>query len=295
MYLGAYTFPKTVGMLGVEAIVVLVGCGIILSYYGNRLFPCAFCWLQEKHLHLLLQQMKILEPGPAGPNTNESLLHGFLIPTPYVYALVLYFLFMLFGAGVVFFDVFLNLDVAFSCESAATGSECFLNITDIAAKQLTFTFDNFADQPIDCDNDSLTALLDNTTLSCCKYNLDIGKAAGIAGGMITISMLIIKAITGCFLFLKRQEPTVDHKSCKHCCRAMLICLTLTCQALILIMFIVMLSVSKLRNLLVQPSILFQFFNFFGAIFIAVTVPCFDFTSDEDMEGTPLINASSKKI
>ena len=130
-------------------------------------------------------------------------------------------------------------------------------------------------EPIDCINDSLTAVLDNATLTCYKYNLDIGKAAGIAGGMITISVLIIKFITGCFLFLKRHEPDVDRQPCKHCYRAMLIYLTLTCQALIVIMFIVIFSVSKLRNLLVTLRIALQFFNFFGAIFITVTVPCFN--------------------
>ena len=125
--------------------------------------------------------------------------------------------------------------------SSATGSECFLNTTNSA-------------EPIDCVNDSLTAVLDNATLTCYKYNLDIGQAAGIAGGMITISMLIIKFIIGCFLFLKRHEPDVDRQPCKHYYRAMLICLTLTCQALILIMFIVIFSISKLRNLLVTLRI-----------------------------------------
>ena len=62
------------------------------------------------------------------------------------------------------------------------------------------------------------------------------------------------------------------------------------------------SVSKLRNLLATLPILFQLFNFFGAIFIAVTIPCFDFRETEthneveneenepNTERTPLINS-----
>lgn len=282
MYLEAYIFPKFIGIFTVEMIVFVLSFVIMLNCH-QRKCRC----LQDKHIHLVLRQMKILEPGPNNSDNNpQSLLHGYEIPRLYVYVLALYFLFMLFGSGVVFFDIFLNVDLVFSCESAATGSECFLNYSE----------------PIDCDNDSLTALLDNATLVCCKYNLDIGKAAGIAGGMITISMLIIKVITGCFLFLKRYELDVDHHSCKHCCRAMLICLTLTCQALILIMFLVIFSVSKLRNLLLTTTILFQFINFFGAIFITVTVPCCNFrsiqTPDEpeneennpNTERTPLVNS-----
>ena len=270
MYFGAYQLPKFIGLLIVETIAYLVCSAVIVSCIqgSSRTCNCLPLHIQDKHIHLVLRQMKILETGPNNTDKKpQSLLHGFLIPRLYVYALALYFLFMLVVTGFVFFDEFLNVDVAFSCESSATGSECFLNTT-------------YSAEPIDCNNDSLTALLDNATLTCYKYNLDIGKAAGIAGGMITISMLIIKVITGCFLFLKRHEPDVDHQPCKHCYRAKLICLTLTCQALIVIMFIVIFSVSKLRNLLATVRILFQFFNFFGAIFIAVTVPYFDFRETE---------------
>lgn len=286
MYLEAYTLPKLIGIAVVQIIVWAMSVLIILNCFQS--FPCKCRCLQDKKIHLVLRQIKILEPRPGSNNTDEpqSLLHGFLIPRPYVYALALYFSFMLFGVGVVFFDVFLNVDVAFSCESSATGSDCFLNTSAFA-------------EPIDCDNVSLTALLDNVNLTCYKYSLDIGKAAGIAGGMITISMLIIKVITGCFLFLKRYEDDVDHQPCKHCCRAMLICLTLACQALIFTMFMVILNVSKLRDLLVGSNILLQFFNIFGAIFIAVTVPCCNFRkipdqpeeneSDTDSETTYILN------
>lgn len=138
----------------------------------------------------------------------------------------------------------------------------------------------FCDMLLECDN------ISNNTLTCNKYNLDIGKAAGTAGGMITIAMLIIKVITGIFLFLKQCEPNVDHHSCNNCCRRMLICLTLTCQALILIAFIVMLSVPKFRNRLTLP-IQVQYINILGVIFVAVAVPCFDFRKldkqDDDKE------------
>ena len=281
MYLGAYILPKIIGLSIVEIIGSLVSSVIILNCIQFPLFH-----LKDKYIHLVLRQIKILEPVPNNmctDNEPQSLLHGFLIPRLYVYVLALYFLFMLNGAGFVFFDVFLYVDVAFSCESSATGSECFSSITN---KPI-----DFADQPIDCKNDSLIVLPDNATLTCYKYNLDIGEAAGIAGGMITISMLIIKFITGCFLFLKRHEPNKDRQPCKHCYRAMLICLTLTCQALIVIMFIVIFSVSKLRNRLATLRIVLQFLNFFGAIFIAVTVPCFDFIETE----TPINELENEEI
>ena len=283
MYLGAYILPKIIGLSIVEIIGSLVSFVIILNCIR---FP--FFHLKDKYIHLVLRQIKILEPGPDNTDSNpQSLLHGFMIPRLYVYVLALYFLFMLNGAGFVFFDVFLYVDVAFSCESSTTGSECFSSITNEPI--------DFADQPIDCKNDSLIVLPDNATLTCYKYNLDIGEAAGIAGGMITISMLIIKFITGCFFLLKRHEPDVDRHSCKHCCTLMLICLTITCQVLIVIMFIVIFSVSKLRNRLATLRIVLQFLNFFGAIFIAVTVPCFDFRETPDNEENGEMNPLIRRI
>ena len=159
MYLGAYKLPKIIGLMIVQTIgsfvssVIFVSCIQGSSCTCNLILPLH---IQDKHIHLVLRQMKILEPGPNNTdNKPQSLLHGFLIPRLYVYVLAFYFLFMLIGAGFVFLDVFLNVDVAFSCESSATGSECFLNTTNSA-------------EPIDCDNNSLTALLDNATLTCYK-------------------------------------------------------------------------------------------------------------------------------
>ena len=70
-----------------------------------------------------------------------------------IYYLVWYIIWILFGAAIVFLDVFL-IDITNSCDPFASRANCFLNTR----------FHNtsaFYDEPIDCNN--LDNLPDNAT------------------------------------------------------------------------------------------------------------------------------------
>ena len=97
------------------------------------------------HVHMILQRTKVLEPGSTDSDADpQSELLGVRVSRVFIYGLVLYITWLLFGAAVVFLDEFL-IEVTNSCDPHTSIAHCFLNTG-------FFNISAFFDKPIDCNN-----------------------------------------------------------------------------------------------------------------------------------------------
>ena len=145
----------------------------------------------------MLQMMKILEPRKESTfEKPKSQLHGFNFLRIHVYYLTFCLLWMVFVAGIVFWDVFL-IDVTNSCDPSASRAHCFLN-----------TGYNLSDEPIDCNN--LEDIPDNATFICYKYTLNIGGAFGTAGGMLSTGLILIKLSAANYAYFRKWNAICSY-------------------------------------------------------------------------------------
>ena len=180
-----YVIPETVGIaiiypsfFSAVLAVILAGC------FTNKIY---------KYVHMILQRTKLLEPVSKDVTESDaepqSELHGVRVTKIFIYWLLLYITWLLFGAAIVFLDVFL-IDVTNSCDPSASRANCFLNTG-------FFNISALYDEPIDCNN--LEDLPNNATFICYRYTLDLGGAFGTAGGFFATGIMFMKLIAAFYV------------------------------------------------------------------------------------------------
>ena len=273
----AYVLPEMVGIILIEFIYLVVTLVILISCACNNCYKDSCC--VNKCLHSILKRAKVVEHR----SKTTSKFYGFRIKDNniiMIYSLVCYILWLLFGAAIVFLDVFL-IDVTNSCDPFASRANCFLNTG-------FFNFSALYDEPIDCNN--LTNLPDKSTFICYKYTLNLGGAFGIAGGFFATGMLFLKLIGACY---GKQKPSnccskqnccnedywcnEDYCFSEDCC-----CNADNCCNMFRILYVIMPSltiivavstVPTLRQILINDSfiVIFQFFHILWSLVIAYSV------------------------
>ena len=114
-----YVVPEMLGIAIIDLLLVLATVAVISG---------CFCNVQHKHtkmdkyVHMVLQWTKVLSKDSTDSD-DEPGLHGVRVSRKFIYCLPLYITWLLFGAAIVFLDIFL-IDITNSCDPSAN---CFLN------------------------------------------------------------------------------------------------------------------------------------------------------------------------
>ena len=157
----------------------------------------------DKYVHMILQRTQVLDLVSTDSEAEPpSELHGVRVSRVFTHGLVLYITWLLFGAAIVFLDVFL-IEATNSCDPSASRANCFMNTG-------FFNISAFFDKAIDCNN--LRDVPDNTTYICYRYTLNLGVAAGTAGAYFATGMMFMKLFAA---FYVHQRPPKYHKIIKH--------------------------------------------------------------------------------
>ena len=231
-----YVIPEMLGiaiidfLLGLVTVAVISGCFCNVQHKHNKI---------DKNVHKVLQWTTILEPvSKDSDDEPQSELHGVRVSRKFIYCLVLYIAWLLFGAAIVFLDIFL-IDITNSCDPSVSKANCFLNAG-------FFNISALYDEPIDCNN--LDDLPDNVTFICYRYTLDLGGAFGAAIGLFATGMMFMKLIALCCV---SKEPS------KYCKIIMIVhmCLGIILSSLVLVSI---LAVPQSRQILTEESLIVKF-------------------------------------
>ena len=248
-----YVLPEMVIIILLEIAYGVLSFVILFSYYGN--ICCKNCCGVNSCLHSILKRTNIVK------NVSETTteFYGFLIEenSSMMYFLVWYILWILFGAAIVFLDVFL-IEVTNSCDPFASRTNCFLNSG----------FSNhsaFYDEPIDCNK--LTDLPDNATFICYRYTLDLGGAFGTAGGFFATGMMFLSLIAACY---GKQTRCCNED---NCCNIVGLIHMAVGALLSFIVLVVVPNVPALEQILMEgsSSVLLQFIHILLSLTILHTL------------------------
>ena len=224
-----YVLPETVGTAIIELFGVAATVAVILGCFIRN--PTI-----DKYVHMILQRTNVLNPVSTDSDADpRSELYGVRVSRLFIYGLVLYITWVLFGAAIVFLDVFL-IEVSNSCDPSASRANCFLNTG-------FFNISALYDKQLDCSN--LNNLPDNTTYICYRYTLNLGVAFGTAGGYFGTGMLLLNLIAVLYV---HQHP---RKYCNiikilHMCSGIILCILTA---------VVVHAVPQLRHILTEGSLI----------------------------------------
>ena len=176
MYLVAYIAPFLIPQ-------VVMLCLYMVALKIISRFP-------DHHIHNVFRRIWILEPGPIDTYYEpQSAMCGFVVPSSYIHWLAVYTTIMLYCVTAVFwYEFLLEQTDQHSCNPCEV--DCFFTKT-------FWDLFKFVD-PIDCNHVPSGV----STFTCYNYKFDINGAFWTAARVFGISVFIITALPGCFLFLK---------------------------------------------------------------------------------------------
>ena len=228
-----YVVPEMLGIAIIDLLLVLATVAVISGCF------CKKHTKMDKYVHMVLQWTNVLSKDSTDSDDEpQSQLHGVRVSRKFICCLLLYITWLLFGAAILFLDIFL-IDITNSCDPSASKANCFLNTG-------FFNISALYDEPIDCNN--LDDLPDNVTFICYRYTLDLGGAFGTALGLLTMGIMFMKLIAMCYV---SKEPS------KYCKIIMIVhlCLGIILSSLVLVSI---LAVPQSRQLLTEESLIVKF-------------------------------------
>ena len=246
----AYVLPESVLVWLIEIICTVILPVLLISFFF--IDKCS-CYFVNKCFHSILTKTKILERLP----DKTTVFYDFPVEEESYfmnYYFIWYITWLIYGAAIVFLDVFL-IDITNSCDPSASRAECFLNTG-------LFNISALYDEPIDCNN--LDDLPHNVTFICYRYTLDLGGAFGTAGGFFATGMMFITLIAVCYGKEKPSDCCDEDCCCNNSCCCMIVGIIhmLVGTVFSLTAFILAVTVPTLRQILTEGSfiVFFQFYH-----------------------------------